>query len=250
LHPAANDRDKATPILVVFRARLLQYRAFEDMRRARNLDADIRDFHSTTECSSGEKDVGGLQAAECKCKVCLYGTKIGAIVCTDTARQIDRDDESGRLGKMIESVTHGWLQWPRLPCSEQGIDKHWRRRGVVQLLNRPVPTLSGRNRRVSCRFRTHRNPHIQTAFCQFPGRDIAIAAIVARAAKDQRRPSPTEAPNRFRHSFPCPLHQRFNRNPISYDRIFSSARFRRSQDGADGSHHCDCPEGLTIAGSR
>src|SRR6476469_6639574 len=79
-----------------------------------------------------------------------------------------------------------------------------------------------------------------------PGRDIAVAPVIARSAQDQRLQRPRETVDRFGEARSCPLHQLFdagaavdrrllgNAHPLSGEyRSSSHCRARLTQEGRE-----------------
>ena len=152
----------------------------------------------------------------------------------DAARQVARDRHHRFVRQARDKQLADSIFKPALEAgAEQGVDQQRRAAGrpaSAARPRRPIATAPISPPRSSARPAPRPAPH--PARREMPRRDIAVAAIVARPAQDQRRQRPGEALGRLGERRPGPLHQLLDAMPpsiaaCSAARISSAVRIGR-----------------------
>ncbi len=231
-HRAGHDQHLAAAIFVIVDRGLGQARPrdFAELR-LRCRQPDLADRHPSAGGHRGQQPMCRLECAQRHGQVEIgHGAEQPPRIGIDPAGQVDRDAAARQPDQTRERRRGRVVQPARKPGAEQGVDQERCRLRIGQFADRSGPVRGGLARSVGARRAETGDPHVRAAFSEQPRDDIAVAAIIARPAQDERVDRPRDPPGDVGDRRPGALHQGLDRNAGRDQRILGSARFRRSKD--------------------
>ena len=177
-------------------------------------DANVGDGHTAAKFSSWQKEMSRLLAKEGHGldRLRRAAAEHLAAVAGKPARHVDRDHGQVPRAGLLDDGRGGALERSCQPGTEQSVD-HDRRSPVQELVRErqdralPEAGMMGGVASQALALTQQSQPHLRARGGQMPGRDEAVAAVVARTAEHDHRPARRDPLDRGGHGGTGLLHQ-------------------------------------------